>query len=142
MKCHRASRARTLGGVTAGAILATGGRALSSPGCAQRDDDLGEVVVEAMERDGALITAAEEATIREKCGDTSDGQGISLRGRDGALVCENGKVVDDPEARAIVSRVTERARPRVRSEEHTSELQSLMRISYAVFCLQKKNTQQ
>src|SRR3546814_6979666 len=29
----------------------------------------------------------------------------------------------------------------MRSEEHTSELQSLMRISYAVFCLKKKNTQ-
>src|SRR3546814_4976539 len=29
---------------------------------------------------------------------------------------------------------------RARSEEHTSELQSLMRISYAVFCLKKKNT--
>src|SRR3546814_2117198 len=29
---------------------------------------------------------------------------------------------------------------RTRSEEHTSELQSLMRISYAVFCLKKKNT--
>src|SRR3546814_8402118 len=28
---------------------------------------------------------------------------------------------------------------RYRSEEHTSELQSLMRISYAVFCLKKKN---
>src|SRR3546814_7881247 len=28
----------------------------------------------------------------------------------------------------------------IRSEEHTSELQSLMRISYAVFCLQKKKT--
>src|SRR3546814_10775955 len=28
-----------------------------------------------------------------------------------------------------------------RSEEHTSELQSLMRISYAVFCLKKKNRQ-
>src|SRR3546814_5744444 len=28
---------------------------------------------------------------------------------------------------------------RSRSEEHTSELQSLMRISYAVFCLKKKN---
>src|SRR3546814_3161720 len=27
----------------------------------------------------------------------------------------------------------------MRSEEHTSELQSLMRISYAVFCLKKKN---
>src|SRR3546814_7679214 len=30
----------------------------------------------------------------------------------------------------------------VRSEEHTSELQSLMRISYAVFCLEKKNNTQ
>src|SRR3546814_7680058 len=30
------------------------------------------------------------------------------------------------------------ARRRQRSDEHTSELQSLMRISYAVFCLQKK----
>src|SRR3546814_8659552 len=30
---------------------------------------------------------------------------------------------------------------RIRSEEHTSELQSLMRISYAVFCLTKKTTQ-
>src|SRR3546814_4690423 len=28
----------------------------------------------------------------------------------------------------------------IRSEEHTSELQSLMRISYAVFCLKKKTT--
>src|SRR3546814_2593689 len=33
--------------------------------------------------------------------------------------------------------VERRCRPR--SEEHTSELQSLMRISYAVFCLKKKN---
>src|SRR3546814_2672612 len=31
-------------------------------------------------------------------------------------------------------------RPGTRSEEHTSELQSLMRISYAVFCLKKKKT--
>src|SRR3546814_6870139 len=29
----------------------------------------------------------------------------------------------------------------IRSEEHTSELQSLMRISYAVFCLKKKKTE-
>src|SRR3546814_5001581 len=32
-----------------------------------------------------------------------------------------------------------RTAPQARSEEHTSELQSLMRISYAVFCLKKKN---
>src|SRR3546814_9753822 len=34
------------------------------------------------------------------------------------------------------------AKKRSRSEEHTSELQSLMRISYAVFCLKKKKTTQ
>src|SRR3546814_15028642 len=34
----------------------------------------------------------------------------------------------------------EREKAAPRSEEHTSELQSLMRISYAVFCLKKKNT--
>src|SRR3546814_4090239 len=36
--------------------------------------------------------------------------------------------------------VVEAAAELVRSEEHTSELQSLMRISYAVFCLKKKKT--
>src|SRR3546814_8389752 len=35
-----------------------------------------------------------------------------------------------------------RAAPKWRSDEHTSELQSLMRISYAVFCLNKKKQQQ
>src|SRR3546814_4592372 len=38
------------------------------------------------------------------------------------------------------SRLSARRRPATaRSEEHTSELQSLMRISYAVFCLKQKN---
>src|SRR3546814_3851411 len=37
------------------------------------------------------------------------------------------------------SRRTAQRRRAPRSEEHTSELQSLMRISYAVFCLKKKN---
>src|SRR3546814_4739162 len=35
-------------------------------------------------------------------------------------------------------RLMRRPRPAARTEEHTSELQSLMRISYAVFCLKKK----
>src|SRR3546814_2708557 len=38
-------------------------------------------------------------------------------------------------------RTAQRLRNCLRSEEHTSELQSIMRISYAVFCLKKKNTQ-
>src|SRR3546814_2887646 len=38
----------------------------------------------------------------------------------------------------LIDRVGMRCGHRARSEEHTSELQSLMRTSYAVFCLQKK----
>src|SRR3546814_7011207 len=40
----------------------------------------------------------------------------------------------------LFNRPANAPRPRKRSEEHTSELQSLMRISYAVFCLKKKKT--
>src|SRR3546814_3466846 len=46
------------------------------------------------------------------------------------------------EAMPYIEASAARGEPRAqRSEEHTSELQSLMRISYAVFCLKKKNTQ-
>src|SRR3546814_7016536 len=65
-----------------------------------------------------------------------------------------GIVAGQPDEEALVGRFElDRAAPRpdilvvivdaeveVRSEEHTSELQSLMRISYAVFCLKKKKT--
>src|SRR3546814_7348707 len=44
-----------------------------------------------------------------------------------------------PGLRAVtVFEEMQRRHPELRSEEHTSELQSLMRISYAVFCLKKK----
>src|SRR3546814_4506999 len=43
-----------------------------------------------------------------------------------------------PEPRHAIAQ-RPRRESRFRSEEHTSELQSLMRISYAVFCLKKKN---
>src|SRR3546814_9920167 len=52
---------------------------------------------------------------------------------------------DDRRSRDIIADLTAVAHRRrssagdERSEEHTSELQSLMRISYAVFCLKKKN---
>src|SRR3546814_7615105 len=42
------------------------------------------------------------------------------------------------DARAVVAALAAEGRGEHRSEEHTSELQSLMRISYAVFCLKKK----
>src|SRR3546814_4853966 len=52
------------------------------------------------------------------------------------MACEGGDV-------CLTSRGSSKPHEDVaRSEEHTSELQSLMRISYAVFCLKKKKTNQ
>src|SRR3546814_7602012 len=52
-------------------------------------------------------------------------------------------LLDASGARALEEFVQQARIAGVRSEEHTSELQSLMRISYAVFCLKKKkNTKQ
>src|SRR3546814_1664130 len=48
------------------------------------------------------------------------------------LLADDEQAADQPGAHASGRSVSER------SEEHTSELQSLMRISYAVFCLKKK----
>src|SRR3546814_3190937 len=64
----------------------------------------------------------------------------ALHRRDVGRVVETGELCRC-RARAVdvgVARLTLRRKPAERSEEHTSELQSLMRISYAVFCLKKK----
>src|SRR3546814_3600260 len=45
-------------------------------------------------------------------------------------------------ARRMLAKMIREEQQAGRSEEHTSELQSLMRISYAVFCLKKKKTYQ
>src|SRR3546814_4315199 len=47
------------------------------------------------------------------------------------------------EAHLVTNRIeVEKLASAIRSEEHTSELQSLMRITYAVFCLKKKQQQE
>src|SRR3546814_4714832 len=65
--------------------------------------------------------------------------------------CSSTSFKSEPAAASTMSSTSTRASGaascrerdrRSRSEEHTSELQSLMRISYAVFCLKKKNKQQ
>src|SRR3546814_6601529 len=50
--------------------------------------------------------------------------------------CLSAEMLKEAGARTIIAGHSERRTDR--SEEHTSELQSLMRISYAVFCLKKK----
>src|SRR3546814_1034566 len=52
------------------------------------------------------------------------------------LVCGIGSAIEDDHGGS--DKTAGIAGRRLRSEEHTSELQSLMRISYAVFCLKKK----
>src|SRR3546814_3403376 len=71
---------------------------------------------------GAVVGLAPIAPVAHEAGELQDGQMLGHRRlRDARMVGQ------DPHGL-------------LRSEEHTSELQSLMRISYAVFCLKKKKT--
>src|SRR3546814_9788413 len=64
-----------------------------------------------------------------------------IRGAGGEAVANGGDVASFEDAAAMVRSAIDAFGGLDRSEEHTSELQSLMRISYAVFCLKKKKTQ-
>src|SRR3546814_1396272 len=65
------------------------------------------------------------------------GEAFELRAVEGRIACEGGEGGQrDREGKQDVKRAAHGGIRR--SEEHTSELQSLMRISYAVFCLKKK----
>src|SRR3546814_4238548 len=115
-------------------------------GVAARGDGIGGVAVEpAVARTGLLREAA-------VCGDAGR-TGLQpaadfRRGADALRAVEEvqgqktGRAVERPDG-GVVDRAFDQLGAS-RSEEHTSELQSLMRISYAVFCLKKKkhNTKQ
>src|SRR3546814_10618045 len=64
----------------------------------------------------------------------------------GIVLIEGEIVAEQQEAAVFAAQPTQQGGERdqvlARSEEHTSELQSLMRISYAVFCLKKKKDTQ
>src|SRR3546814_9853073 len=87
-------------------------------------------------RGGALLRRADHRTADEQKGEQrgEDRADLLDEGQEPALIVESGRRVFDLYERALVDRDEVAAR----SEEHTSELQSLMRISYAVFCLTKK----
>src|SRR3546814_3322133 len=63
-----------------------------------------------------------------------------LQHHDHVGIADGGETVSNHHGGTLRLQVVEGAAQR-RSEEHTSELQSLMRISYAVFCLKKKKPQ-
>src|SRR3546814_9482439 len=90
----------------------------------------------ALEVAGALeIDAAEERA--ETVEKMTVEQAIGLLNMHRRSVREGQAARRTPAARHIATQ--EETDAVLRSEEHTSELQSLMRISYAVFCLKKKN---
>src|SRR3546814_6527509 len=66
----------------------------------------------------------------------NEGQRAANRGRE----CRSAAIRRGPSPAPERPARGRHPRPTARSEEHTSELQSLMRISYAVFCLKKKKT--
>src|SRR3546814_7973071 len=85
---------------------------------------------------GSLTATATFAELRTRSGLTALGQ---LRRPANLSLPASGGVIQSSQRQSSLDRSFQR------SEEHTSELQSLMRISYAVFCLKKKittNTQQ
>src|SRR3546814_9506380 len=92
-----------------------------------------------LSRKGKFVSAA---VLLAACGG-SIALAQNVDGLDIQHILSRGEAAD-PDAEALIREVARRgdemrADARERSEEHTSELQSLMRISYAVFCLKKKN---
>src|SRR3546814_4591444 len=73
------------------------------------------------------------------CSRPEEGKPVRLAGRS-RLVGHERSLLSQSGAKAYLSRKASTSH--TRSEEHTSELQSLMRISYAVFCLKKKKPNQ
>src|SRR3546814_9542862 len=64
---------------------------------------------------------------------------LALQGLLGVMLADPGRPLGQVERGVLDAALYETYRQAgIRSEEHTSELQSLMRISYAVFCLKKK----
>src|SRR3546814_5960834 len=72
---------------------------------------------------------------------TAGGEQVPVAGKRQAAILRSGVGADPLGGAPFLGLYPEHGRKpqAIRSEEHTSELQSLMRISYAVFCLQKKN---
>src|SRR3546814_1952914 len=96
--------------------------------------------VRGYERAGCSAIQIEDQEFPKKCGHTPGRRVIPTEDmvRKIQVACDSRSSRDF----LIIARTDARSGLGLRSEEHTSELQSLMRISYAVFCLKKKKKQQ
>src|SRR3546814_4502695 len=136
---HRDRAARAVIGVGAGLLVL---------GFAEIGQDIRERPADISCRSPIVITLTLAAYIEQAVGGTASAQNLAPRHTDRAAVeaclrhggeapVQSGMIEQLPIAQRDVN---PRAAigPAGRSEEHTSELHSLMRISYAVFCLKKK----
>src|SRR3546814_9703894 len=87
---------------------------------------------------GQIAGLTKNATDPEMSGEAVKARGIALlsNSAEQILAIEPDLIVGMPASRGAA--LAALPKQNYRSEEHTSELQSLMRISYAVFCLKKK----
>src|SRR3546814_9520238 len=74
----------------------------------------------------------------DKLASASAADAILMLGAGETVIGQTEEFVSDPDHRGLYMRRERSGVVEPRSEEHTSELKSLMRISYAVFCLTKK----
>src|SRR3546814_211556 len=106
-------------------------RGIAADGDPDRRRETGPDIARAYDRDGADTTGFGRAVTNRTIGAARPaGDRKAQAARNRATPARTDRAGDDADAGSGG-----------RSEEHTSELQSLMRISYAVFCLKKKNTQ-
>src|SRR3546814_8477303 len=98
----------------------------------QRDEDHHDVAVD--REDELVVDRHHEADLVRDAGRLKHGDEVQDR-----LLRQRGAgALDHCVDRLVAGAALDAPDREIRSEEHTSELQSLMRISYAVFCLKKK----
>src|SRR3546814_3313128 len=92
---------------------------------------------DALDFGGVDILAAADDHVLDPVADEEIALGVEIAG-----VARQEEAIRGEHLRAFFGALPIAGHRRARSEEHTSELQSLMRTSYAVFCLTKKKTKQ
>lgn len=113
MREHRLSRGRTAGGMTALALLAGLGFALAAPGLAREAPlPAPALVIDAGGAPSPVLAPREVAVLQERCAAARVIDEVAFyrrSGPEGLILCSDGKVVDDPEVRAIVARAAVRS---------------------------------
>src|SRR3546814_7547103 len=105
--------------------------------------ELDTLITKAKARKTTLKKRKPVATVRSKLRQLAEAEGYTIAELFGGRATKSAAAPRKAAKKGrklgkVAPKYRNPANPKERSEEHTSELQSLMRISYAVFCLKKK----